>query len=132
MARKGFRFSKVEKWTQTAARARNFFFFFFNYCRDRDLVFHLLEFERNARRAVGSDRARVNRARLLRRGHPLETATQAARARLLRRGHRDPLVIGTRAVFASYFSGPPFYSELTEPTSEKCFVVMPCSKWSEP
>ena len=109
-------------------RARGIFFLFcfWNYCRDRDLVFHLLGFERNARRAVGSDRARVNRARLLRRGHPLETATQAARARLLRRGHPletgtqaararllrrgHPLGTGTRAEFASYFSGPPFYS----------------------
>ena len=123
MARKGFRFSKLKKWTQTA-RAQIFFFFF---CLE--LVFHLLGFERNARRAVGSDRARVNRARLLRRGHPLETAaTQAARARLLRRGH--PLVISTRAVFASYFSGPPFYSwyhPLTQNFFEKLYDIMPCS-----
>ena len=61
-------------------RARAEFFFFFFFECDRDLVFHLLGIERNARRAVGSDRARVNRARLLRRGHPLETAAQAARA----------------------------------------------------
>ena len=53
------------------------------------------------------------RARVLRRGHPLETGNQAARARLLRRGHQ--LVIGTREVFASYFSGPPFYSLVPPP-----------------
>ena len=103
---------------------RGFFFLFFGMTAVI-VTFQFLGFERNARRAVGSDRARVNRARLLRRGHPLETATQAARARLLRRGHPletgtqaararllrrgHPLVIGTRAVFASYFSGPPFY-----------------------
>ena len=48
---------------------------------------------------------------------------RAARARLLRRGH--PLVIGTRAVFASYFSGPPFYS--CHPDDFREFFLINCT-----